>query len=213
MERHVAFLRGMNLGGRRIKNEELRAEFETLGFEDVATFRASGNVIFSSSGKSEPALSGKVEAGLGDALGYEVPVFLRSCAEVARIAAAEPFDPKLVATSKGKLQVTFLAKKPAAAARRKVEALAASSTGSPAAGSANRASTGSRSTPRSAAAPCARWARSSRSPPSTAQARSARGRQASSMSRLTAPISSGSSASWTLATNSRRLPSGRKKLS
>ena len=44
MERYVAFLRGMNLGKRRIKNEELRREFEALGFEDVATFRASGNV-------------------------------------------------------------------------------------------------------------------------------------------------------------------------
>ena len=50
MNVYVAFLRGMNLGGRRIKNEELRAEFEALGFEEVATFRASGNVIFGASG-------------------------------------------------------------------------------------------------------------------------------------------------------------------
>ena len=123
MERYVAFLRGMNLGGRRIKNEELRAEFETLGFEDVATFRASGNVIFGASGGGESALSKKIEAGLGDALGYEVPVFLRSCAEVVGIAGAEPFEAKLVEASKGKLQVSFLAKKPAAPARKKVAAL------------------------------------------------------------------------------------------
>lgn len=120
MARYVAFLRGMNLGGRRIKNEELRAEFEALGFEDVATFRASGNVIFRSASGSERALAKKIEAGLGDALGYEVPVFLRGCAEVAKLAAAEPFDAKLVEASKGKLQVTFLAKKPSAAARKKV---------------------------------------------------------------------------------------------
>ena len=50
MDRYVAFLRGMNLGSRRIKNDELRAEFEQLGFEDVATFRASGNVIFGRGG-------------------------------------------------------------------------------------------------------------------------------------------------------------------
>jgi uncharacterized protein (DUF1697 family) len=123
MERYVAFLRGMNLGGRRIKNEELRAEFETLGFEDVATFRASGNVIFGSSSGGESGLTKKIEAGLGDALGYEVPVFLRSCAEVVGIAAAEPFEAKLVEASKGKLQVSFLAKKPSAAARKKVSAL------------------------------------------------------------------------------------------
>ncbi len=124
MERYVAFLRGMNLGKRRIKNEELRAEFEALGFEEVATFRASGNVIFGAPKQSESALTKMIEAGLGDALGYEVPVFLRSCAEVAAIAAQEPFDAKAVAASKGKLQVTMLAKKPAAAASKKVLALA-----------------------------------------------------------------------------------------
>ncbi len=124
MERYAAFLRGMNLGGRRIRNEELRAEFEALGFAEVATFRASGNVIFASTGGSEGALRKAIEAGLGDALGYEVPVFLRSCAEVSRIAAREPFDAKALAASKGKLQVTFLAKKPSAAARKKVLALA-----------------------------------------------------------------------------------------
>ena len=50
MERYVAFLRGMNLGNRRLKNEELRGEFEALGFAEVATFRASGNVIFGDEG-------------------------------------------------------------------------------------------------------------------------------------------------------------------
>lgn len=124
MERYVAFLRGMNLGKRRIKNEELRAEFETLGFEDVATFRASGNVIFGAAKQSESALTTMIEHGLGDALSYEVPAFLRSCKEVTAIAAQEPFDAKAVAASKGKLQVTMLAKKPTAAARKKVLALA-----------------------------------------------------------------------------------------
>jgi uncharacterized protein (DUF1697 family) len=124
MERYVAFLRGMNLGKRRIKNDELRAEFEALGFEDVASFRASGNVIFGAPKQGEGALTKTIEAGLGDALGYEVPVFLRSCAEVAVIAAQEPFAAKLVETSKGKLQVVMLLKKPSAAARKKVLALA-----------------------------------------------------------------------------------------
>ncbi len=120
----MAFLRGMNLGNRRIKNDELRTEFETLGFDDVATFRASGNVIFAAPKQREGALTKTIEHGLGEALGYEVPVFLRSCDEVAAIAARGPFAPKLVEASKGKLQVTLLAKKPTAAARRKVLALA-----------------------------------------------------------------------------------------
>lgn len=124
MALYVAFLRGMNLGKRRIKNDELRAEFEQLGFEDVATFRASGNVVFRASERSEAKLTRRIESGLGEALGYEVPVFLRSGAEVAAIAGREPFDAKLVEASKGKLQVSLLLKKPAAKARKEVLALA-----------------------------------------------------------------------------------------
>jgi len=119
VERHVAFLRGMNLGGRRIKNEELRREFEALGFAEVSCFRASGNVIFKSEEGGEDALTRRIEAGLSEALGYEVPVFLRSVAELGKIAAREPFDAALVAASKGKLQVAFLAVAPKGASRKR----------------------------------------------------------------------------------------------
>lgn len=122
MHSYVAFLRGMNLGGRRIKNEELRTEFEALGFVDVACFRASGNVVFAAESGNETKLTARIEAGLGEALGYEVPVFLRSAAELRALATHEPFDAKAVKASKGKLQVALLPKKPAAKARK--EALA-----------------------------------------------------------------------------------------
>jgi uncharacterized protein (DUF1697 family) len=125
MDRYVAFLRGMNLGGRRIKNEELRRHFEEMGLGEVATFRASGNVVFAPPKReAESRLARRVEAELGERLGYEVPVFLRSAEEMAAIAAREPFDAKAVARSKGKLQVSFLAKKPSAAARKKALAAA-----------------------------------------------------------------------------------------
>lgn len=125
MSRCVAFLRGMNLGGRRIENEELRRHFEEMGCEEVATFRASGNVIFSvSSRESESKLAQRVEAELDERLGYDVPVFLRSIEQVAAIAAQQPFDPKRLAKSKGKLQVSLLKQKPSAAAKKKALALA-----------------------------------------------------------------------------------------
>jgi uncharacterized protein (DUF1697 family) len=125
MQRYVAFLRGMNLGGRRIRNEELRRHFEEMGFEEVATFRASGNVIFAAPKReAEAKLAARLETELGERLGYEVPVFLRSDEEIAAIAARRPFDAEAVKGSKGKLQVSFLAKKPGAAARRKALALA-----------------------------------------------------------------------------------------
>lgn len=126
MQRYVAFLRGVNLGAhRRVKSEGLRACFGGMGFEEVATFRASGNVIFSTSKReSEAKLTKRVGAGLAEGLGFDVTVFLRSIEEVAAIAAREPFDPKRVSKSKGKLQVSLLAEKPTAAAKKKALALA-----------------------------------------------------------------------------------------
>src|SRR4051794_16382778 len=108
MERYVAFLRGMNLGGRRIKNDELRREFEVLGFADIACFRASGNVIFGAGEGDEMTLAAGIEAGLRKSLGYEVPVFLRGADKMLSIAGSEPFEASLVAASKGKLQIAFL---------------------------------------------------------------------------------------------------------
>jgi hypothetical protein len=49
--------------------ESLRAEFETLGFTEVSTFIASGNVIFEAPGKAAP-LELRVEAHLAEQLGY-----------------------------------------------------------------------------------------------------------------------------------------------
>jgi uncharacterized protein (DUF1697 family) len=125
MDRYVAFLRGMNLGGRRIKNEELRRHFEEMGFEEVATFRASGNVVFSTPKReAESKLAARVEAELDQRLGYDVPVFLRSIEEVAAIAAQKPFDAAALKKSNGKLQVSLLAKKPTAAQKKKILAFA-----------------------------------------------------------------------------------------
>jgi uncharacterized protein (DUF1697 family) len=125
VERYVAFLRGMNLGNRRIKNPELVAHFEAMGLEEVGTFRASGNVVFVDSGKeAESKLQKRIEAELGRRLGYDVAVFLRSGEEVAAIAAREPFDAKAIAASKGKPQVDLLAHKPSAKAVKEALALA-----------------------------------------------------------------------------------------
>lgn len=125
MERYVAFLRGMNLGKRRIKNPELVAHFEAMGLEDVATFRASGNVVFvDPAGEAESKLQKRLEAELGRRLGYDVAVFLRSAREVAAIAAREPFDAPAIAASKGKPQVVLLGRKPSAKARKALAELA-----------------------------------------------------------------------------------------
>ena len=121
---HAAFLRGMNVGGHRITNAELREEFEALGFESVATFRASGNVIFEASGQPEGELIAEIEAGLEESLGYAVPTFVRDEDELRAIADFDPFDLEVVAASKRKLQVSMLGSKPSAKARREALTLA-----------------------------------------------------------------------------------------
>jgi uncharacterized protein (DUF1697 family) len=124
VERYVAFLRGMNLGNRRIKNPELAAYFEAMGLEEVATFRASGNVVLADpDGEAESKLQKRIEAELGRRLGYDVAVFLRSAKEVMAIAAREPFDAKAIAASKGKPQVVLFGRKPTAKAKKAVEGL------------------------------------------------------------------------------------------
>jgi len=121
---HAAFLRGMNVGGHRITNAELREEFEALGFGSVTTFRASGNVVFEASGRSEGELVAEIESGLEKALGYAVPTFVRDEAELRAIADFDPFEAKQLAASKGKLQVSLLSSRPTPRARKKALALA-----------------------------------------------------------------------------------------
>lgn len=125
MNRYVAFLRGVNLGAKRkASSQDLRRAFESAGFEDVATFRNSGNVIFDSPGGGEAEIVARGEAALDEALGFEVRVVLRSAREVKAIAAHEPFEPDVVAATEGRLQVVLIAEKPSAAAKRKTLALA-----------------------------------------------------------------------------------------
>lgn len=114
---YIAFLRGMNLGKRRITNEDLCAAISGLGFQDVWAFLASGNVVFETTKRSATKVQQELEAGLLKALEYEVPTFLRSAAELREVAAYKPFDSP-TGTDGGKLQISFLASAPTPAKRK-----------------------------------------------------------------------------------------------
>jgi uncharacterized protein (DUF1697 family) len=87
--RLVAFLGGINVGGHRVTMDRLRAEVSSLGYTDVATYIASGNVVFSAAaGRDHERL---LEAHLAERFGWPVPSFVRTAAEVRGIAAADPF--------------------------------------------------------------------------------------------------------------------------
>lgn len=108
---HVAFLRAINVGGHTVKMDRLRALFEEAGMRDVATFIASGNVIFEAEGKAR-ALERKLEAHLEEALGYPVGVFIRSPEELAHVATFPAFDAEQVEGAVSRY-VAFLGSAPA----------------------------------------------------------------------------------------------------
>jgi uncharacterized protein (DUF1697 family) len=122
MARYIAFLRGINVGGHQVKMDDLRKWFEALDLDNVATFIASGNVIFET-GKTKPAtLTARIERQLRDELGYEVQTFLRSDAELTRIADRKPFA-DLQPAEGDTSYVAFLYTRPSAGAAKKVAAL------------------------------------------------------------------------------------------
>ena len=90
---HFAFLRAINAGpGRVVTMNVLRRVFESFGFSGVATFLGSGNVVFETSAVDLGILEKRIERRLQQALGYRVPVFIRTPAEVKGIAAFEAFE-------------------------------------------------------------------------------------------------------------------------
>ncbi len=122
MPRLVAFLRAVNVGGHVVKMERLRALFVELGFKDVETFIASGNVIFASPSSSVKALEKRIQDRLSAALAYDVTTFVRTDAQVAAVATYKPFSESRM-KSAAALYVGFLAQAPRPAARKAVMAL------------------------------------------------------------------------------------------
>lgn len=107
MPRYVAFLRAINVGGHVVKMDVLKALFEDLGYTDVSTHIASGNVLFETRSKNTRVLEAAIEATLEKSLGYEVTTFVRTRADVAAIAAHEAF-PRTAIESAAAFNVALL---------------------------------------------------------------------------------------------------------
>jgi uncharacterized protein (DUF1697 family) len=105
---YIAFLRGINVGGKNIiKMDELKSIFESFGFKNVETYIQSGNVIFETSTTNKKTLTQKIEKGLNKELGYEVATFLRTKEEMRALVKHDPFK-NIKASDKAKTYVTFL---------------------------------------------------------------------------------------------------------
>ena len=91
MTRYVSFLRAINVGNRRVTMSRLREIYEQLELENVATFIASGNVLFDSP-KKAAELESMIEKELESKLGYSVDTFVRKFKDIQSIAAEKMFE-------------------------------------------------------------------------------------------------------------------------
>ncbi len=91
MPTYVALLRGVNVGGKNpIKMPALKAAFEEDGFEDVATYIQSGNVLFTASGIRAADLTRRIEAMLAKAFDYVPTVVVRNRTQIRSIVDSAP---------------------------------------------------------------------------------------------------------------------------
>jgi len=120
MKKYIAFLRAINVGGHTVKMDHLSKLFEALGFSNVETFIASGNVIFETTAKNTTALEKKIGDYLEKSLGYEVDTFIRTVQEVAEVEKRSPF---MAQKKDDSVYVAFLHETPNATATSALMAL------------------------------------------------------------------------------------------
>jgi uncharacterized protein (DUF1697 family) len=103
---------------------KLRDVLTDAGFEDVKTYVQSGNVVLSAKGSAEQ-LARKCERLLADEFGLDIPVVVRTRAQLAKVVQRNPLGK--VATDPKRYQVSFLTGKLPAEVVRKLEEVAAPS--------------------------------------------------------------------------------------
>jgi uncharacterized protein (DUF1697 family) len=106
---YAALLRAVNVGGRKVPMQDLKALFEDEGHEEVVTYIQSGNVVFDGKGTAA-ALAKSLSAAIEQAFGLRTPVVLRTKAQLEKVVATNPYAAPGV---EGKqLHVVFLGDKP-----------------------------------------------------------------------------------------------------
>ena len=92
MARFVVFLRAINVGGHTVAKAKLQEAFICLGYQNVSTFKQSGNVILETDEADPNEIKRKVEKKLRDLLGYDVAAFVRTIPQLKAIVNLEPFN-------------------------------------------------------------------------------------------------------------------------
>jgi uncharacterized protein (DUF1697 family) len=88
----VAFLRGINVGGRSVKKEVLQQAFTALEFQNVGTYKQSGNVIFEAESANIEQLKKIITEKLRAKLDYDVIVLIRTIEQLKCILEKKTFE-------------------------------------------------------------------------------------------------------------------------
>ena len=116
--KHVALLRGINVGGKNmLPMKDLAAMMTEAGCREVVTYIQSGNVVFSASAAVLKKLPGIISQKIAHQFGHRVPVMIRSHEELAAVIRGNPF----LKEGDERLYVAFLADIPAAEAVAKLD--------------------------------------------------------------------------------------------
>src|SRR3990170_4573010 len=92
MPAFVALLRGVNVGkAKRVAMADLRTLLQDLGYTDIATLLNSGNAVFRAARASSPKYATAIAAAIAGQLHVDVPVIVKSSAELAAIIKENPF--------------------------------------------------------------------------------------------------------------------------
>jgi uncharacterized protein (DUF1697 family) len=111
---YVALLRGINVGAhKRIAMADLRAVLTDLGYEDVRTLLQSGNAVFTGGRATADKVARTVEDAVSRTFGMDVPVLVRTGAELTKVVRDNPFTE--VADQGSRLVVSFLSAPPSRA--------------------------------------------------------------------------------------------------
>ena len=90
--KYVAVLRGINVGGRRkIRMADLRKLFVEWGYDNVATYIQSGNVVFETMEMDSSAIARQISEGIEQHYGFDVPTIVRTASEMEAIIKGNPF--------------------------------------------------------------------------------------------------------------------------
>ena len=90
---YIAFLRGINVNGRIIKNTDLQKCFEDLKFKNVKVVLQTGNVMFESAQSHQIKLKKTIEEALTKRFNYPAKIILQTSESLKELIKKYPFDP------------------------------------------------------------------------------------------------------------------------